>query len=69
MPLNIAPKGENLKVSRIIGNEKVKRFLNSLGIIIGAEIKIISKIAGNMIINVKDTRIAINKELTSKILV
>lgn len=69
MPLIMADTGKPLLIKKIGGNEDCRKFLESLGLVPGATISIISKISGNIIIQVKESRIAVNKELASKIIV
>ncbi len=69
MPLILAIKGKNMFIKKISGNDETRRFLNSLGFIVGETITIISEIGGNMIINVKNTRIALDKSMASRIIV
>lgn len=69
MPLSMLELGVTRNIIRVGGAEKTKRFLNSLGFIEGASVTIVSKLAGNIIINVMDTRIAIDKVMAAKIFV
>lgn len=69
MPLTMASIGESNFIKKIGGKEEVKRFLESLGFVMGTPVTVISKIDGNMIVNVKESRVAINKEMASKILI
>lgn len=69
MPLTMAGIGESNFIKKVGGKEEVKRFLESLGFITGTPVTVISKIDGNMIVNVKESRVAINKEMASKILI
>ncbi|SFD13504.1 FeoA family protein [Clostridium uliginosum] len=69
MPLILANRGQNMFIKRISGNDQTRRFLSSLGFIVGETITIISEIGGNMIINVKDTRVALDKSMASRIIV
>lgn len=70
MPLVVAPKDVLLKIIRIfITDEKTKRHLENLGILVGAELTILNEANGNLIIKVKDGRLALNKDLALKILV
>lgn len=69
MPLIMAETGKPLLIKKTGGKEECRKFLESLGLIPGATISIISKISGNIIIQVKESRIAVNKELASKIIV
>lgn len=69
MPLSMAKSGEVNQIKRIGGKEETRRFLESLGFVPGGEITIISKISGSVIVNIKESRVAISREMASKILV
>ncbi|CAK7077574.1 FeoA family protein [Tissierella sp.] len=69
MPLTFVNEGEKISIKQINGRDETKRFLGSLGFVVGEDIVIISKIKGNLIVNVKDTRVAIDSQMASKILV
>ncbi|WP_294192375.1 FeoA family protein [uncultured Cloacibacillus sp.] len=69
MPLTLAGIGERNVIGRVGGNEETRRFLGNLGIINGAEITVISAIGGNVIVNVKDSRVALNEDMARHILV
>lgn len=69
MPLTLAGIGERNVIGRVGGNEETRRFLGNLGIINGAEITVISAIGGNVIVNVKDSRVAINEDMARHILI
>ena len=69
MPLTLAGIGERNVIGRVGGNEETRRFLGNLGIITGAEITVISAIGGNVIVNVKDSRVAINEDMARHILI
>ncbi|WP_315068308.1 FeoA family protein [uncultured Clostridium sp.] len=69
MPLILATKGDEMNIKRITGNDETKRFLNSLGFVVGETIKIISELGGNFIINVKESRVALDKGMASRIIV
>ncbi|HKM32883.1 MAG TPA: FeoA family protein [Oscillospiraceae bacterium] len=69
MPLTFAKAGEINSIKRIGGKDETKRFLNSLGFVEGSEITIVSENAGNLIVNVKDTRVAISREMANRIVV
>ena len=69
MPLTLAGIGERNVIGRVGGNEETRRFLGNLGIINGAEITVISAIGGNVIVNVKDSRVALNAAMARHILV
>lgn len=69
MPLTMAKSGEINQIKRIGGKEETRRFLESLGFVPGGEITIISKISGSVIVNIKESRVAISREMANKILV
>ena len=69
MPLTLAQAGQINAVKRIGGKEEVRRFLNSLGFIEGSEVMLISQNQGNVIVKVKESRVAISKEMASKIMI
>ena len=68
MPLSMAVIGEKKRVIKVGGKDEVRRFLQNLGFVEGAEITVVSELSGNMIINVKDTRIAIDKSMANRII-
>ena len=69
MPLSMAEIGEKKRVIKVGGKDEVRRFLQNLGFVVGVEITVVSELSGNMIINVKDTRIAIDKSMANRIMV
>lgn len=69
MPLVLAPTDVDLKVIKILVDDKTKKHLESLGITINSTIKLISASGGNVICIVKDGRLALDKSIATKILV
>lgn len=69
MPLTFAKAGEENFIKKITGKDDTKRFLESLGFVVGGSVTVVSEIAGNMILSVKDTRIALDKAMASRIVV
>lgn len=69
MPLTMLNIGETGKIKRIGGNEETRRFLNNLGFVVGAEVSVVSAIGGNVIVNIKDSRVAINEDMARRIMV
>ena len=67
MPLIMAKPGEVNIIKNVGGKEETKQFLNNLGFVVGAEIIVISKLNGNLIVNIKGTRVAISKDMAAKI--
>lgn len=69
MPLTMARAGEPLTIKKIGGKEDTRKFLESLGFVAGGAVTIISDIQGSVIVNVKDSRIAIGKDMAMKVMV
>lgn len=69
MPLNLAPTGEEKIIKRIGGSPQVKRHLENLGFVAGGSVTVVNELNGNVIVNVKETRVAISKEMALKIMV
>ena len=69
MPLSLANAGEENTIMKIGGSPDVKKHLEDLGFVVGGNVTVISTLAGNVIVNIKDTRIAISEEMARKIMV
>lgn len=69
MPLSMIPEGQPNVIKKIGGKEETRRFLENLGFVVGGTVTVISQIGGNMIVNVKDARVAIGKDMANKIMV
>ena len=69
MPLNLADVGEVNIIKKIGGKAEVKAHLENLGFIVGGAVTVLNAIGGNIIVNVKESRIAISKEMAQKIMV
>lgn len=69
MPLTMLKSGDESTIKRIGGKETTKRFLENLGFVPGEKVTVISSINGNIIVNVKDARVAIGKDMANKIMV
>ena len=69
MPLSMVKKGEANIIKRVGGKEEVRKFLGNIGFVVGAAVTVISEIKGNMIVEVKDSRVAIGKDIANKIMV
>jgi ferrous iron transport protein A len=65
----MAPEGKESVIRKIGGKEETRLFLERLGFVVGAIVTVVSEIQGNLIVNVKDSRVAIGKDMASKILV
>ena len=69
MPLALANIGEEYLIRRIGGSPEVKKHLENLGFVVGGDVSIINSIGGNIIVKVKESRVAISKEMAMKIYV
>ena len=69
MPLSMVGDGEEFLIKKISGKEEVRRFLENLCFVAGAQVSLVSKIGGNVIVQVKDSRVAISREMAQKIIV
>lgn len=69
MPLLFADVGEENIIKKIGGNAEIKRHLENLGFVIGGSVSIVSTMAGNLIVKVKESRVAISREMAQKIFV
>ena len=69
MPLTLAEVGVENIIRKIGGKQEVKAHLENLGFVVGGEVTVVSAIGGNVIVNVKDSRIAVSKEMAQKIMV
>ncbi|MDR0697085.1 MAG: ferrous iron transport protein A [Christensenellaceae bacterium] len=67
MPLAIAPLGQDFTVVKIGTDDKMKRHLEDLGIIVGCKIRVSSDLSGNIVVLIKDCRMALDKDLAMKI--
>ena len=69
MPLTMAKAGEENSIKKVGGKAEVRQFLENLGFVAGSSVTVITEIEGNLIVSVKDSRIAINREMASKIMI
>ena len=69
MPLSIIKEGEPNIIKKVGGKEETRKFLENLGFVTGGTVTVISQTGGNMIVNVKDSRVAIGKDMANKIMV
>ena len=69
MPLTMAEAGREIQIRKIGGKDDTRRFLESLGFVTGGFVAIVSEINGNLIVKVKDARVAISKEMANKIMI
>lgn len=69
MPLTLANIGEENMIKKVGGKPETRKVLENLGFVAGGSVTVISEIGGNVIVNVKDSRVAVSKEMASKIMV
>ncbi len=69
MPLTMVKQGETNVIKRVGGRDDTRRFLENLGFVAGSIVTVISETGGNIIVNVKDSRVAIGKDMANKIMV
>lgn len=69
IPLTLASVGEENIIKRIGGKPEVKAHLENLGFVVGGNVKTVNSIGGNLIVNVKESRVAISKEMAQKIMI
>ena len=69
MPLTMAKPGETLTIRKVTGKDVVRQHLAELGFVVDGEVTVISELGGSLILQVKDSRIALDKGMASRILV
>lgn len=69
MILSMLNAGEVKKVIKINGKDDTRHFLENLGFVEGSEVSVVSELAGSLIVNIKDTRVAIDKMMANRIIV
>ncbi len=69
MPLSMAGRGEQLTIRKITGKDEVRQHLAELGFVVGSTVTVVNEIAGNLILQVKQSRIALDKTMANRIMV
>lgn len=69
MPLAMADVGDVNIIRKVTGQDEVRRHLAELGFVVGAEVRLISQLGGNLILSVKDSRVALDKSMAMRIMV
>ena len=69
MPLAVADRGVAYTIRKIGGNNEVRQHLADLGFVVGGSVSVINEVNGNLIVNVKESRVAIGKELALRIMI
>lgn len=69
MPLTLLKSGQPSTILKVGGKEETKRFLENLGFVPGGIVTVVAEVGGNLIVNIKDSRVAIGKEMANRIMV
>ncbi len=69
MPLTMARMGEENCIKKVGGKAETKQFLESLGFVAGSPVTVVAEIGGNVIVNIKESRVAVSREMAVKIIV
>ena len=69
MPLSMVDVGEKKQVVKVNGKDETRKFLENLGFVEGSEVTVISELSGNLIVNVKESRVAIDRAMANRIMV
>ena len=69
MPLSMARRGEQLTIRKITGKDEVRQHLAELGFVVDSTVTVVNEIAGNLILQVKQSRIALDKTMANRIMV
>ena len=69
MPLSFSTTGSVVTIKDIKGKDETRRFLESLGFVVGGNVSVVSEIDGNLIVNVKESRVALSKSMANRIMV
>ena len=69
MPLTMARTGETVTIRKITGRDEVRQHLAEMGCVVDSDVTVISEVAGNLILQVKDSRIALDKSMANRIMI
>ena len=69
MPLNFAAVGEENVIRKIGGSPETRKHLENLGFVVGGKVKVVQTIGGNLIVNVKESRVAVSKEMAARMMI
>ena len=69
MPLTMAKTGDTVTIRKISGRDEVRQHLAELGFVVDSDVTVVSEIAGNLILQVKDSRIALDKTMANRIMI
>jgi len=69
MPITMAKSGDKVVIRKITGNDKIRQHLAELGFVVDGRVTVVNEIAGNLILQVKDSRIALDKSMANRIMI
>ena len=69
MPLTLAKVGETITIRKISGKDEVRQHLAEMGFVVDSDVTVVSEIGGNLIVQVKDSRIALDKTMANRIMI
>ena len=69
MPLTMAKTGETVMIRKISGKDEVRQHLAELGFVVDSDVTVVSEIGGNLIVQVKDSRVALDKTMANRIMI
>lgn len=69
MPLSMAKPGETVTIRKITGKDEVRQHLAELGFVVDAAVTVVSELAGNLILQVKDSRVALDRSMAMRIMI
>nr|WP_326185040.1 FeoA family protein [uncultured Oscillibacter sp.] len=69
IPLTMAKAGETVTIRKITGKDEIRQHLAELGFVVGSDVTVVSEIAGNLILQVKESRIALDKTMANRIMI
>ncbi len=69
MPLVIAPRGESLRIVKVLTDVKTKKYLESLGLVVNGDVTVLSSSGGTVVCKIKDGKVALDSSISTKILV
>ena len=69
MPLTMVSPGETVTIRKVIGKDQVRQHLAELGFVVDSQVTVVNELAGNLILQVKDSRVALDKTMANRIMV
>ena len=69
MPLTMAKTGETVTIRKITGRDEVRQHLAELGFVVGSDVTVVNEVAGNLILQVKDSRIALDRTMANRVMI